>query len=121
MRRAGLALIVGLASACAACGGGGGAASGQFAGLSGYDAENGAIDAMHQEEGDPASPVYKQPLLFSKAEHGQRPEGGQAWVAHFETPAGKATANCILIWSETKAAFQERYGYTLDRCPVGGV
>ena len=33
--------------ACAACGGGGGAGAAGWAGLSRYDAENGAVDAIH--------------------------------------------------------------------------
>ena len=42
-----------------------------------------------------------------------------AWVVSFKTPAGKASPLCMLVWSETKAAFQDRNGYTLDRCPGG--
>jgi hypothetical protein len=109
------AFVAGLALACAACGGGSG--SGQFAGLSRYDAENTALDALHQEEGDPSSPVYKETLLFAGAEHGQRPDGAQAWIVSLKTPAGQPSAYCVVIWSETKAAFQTRYGYGLVRCP----
>ena len=45
-------VVLALAVACAACGGGGGAGAAGWAGLSRYDAENGAVDAIHQDEGD---------------------------------------------------------------------
>jgi hypothetical protein len=116
-----LTAVLGLCVALAGCGGGGGAGSGQFAGLSRYDAENDALDAVHQEEGDPSSPAYRKALLLDRSEHGHRPDtGGQAWVVHFRTPAGKRSPLCMLVWSETTAAFQEKYGYGLVRC-AGGV
>lgn len=116
MRAAGLAAVLGLCLAVAACGG---ASSGQFAGLSRYDAENSALDALHQEEGDPASPIYGQALLFGHAAHGQRPDGNQAWIVSLKTRTGKASPYCVAIWSETQAAFQTRYGYGLIPCPGG--
>ena len=119
MRRTGLLVWLAPVVACAACGGGGGAGSAGWAGLSRYDAENSAFDAIHQEEGDSTSPAFRQALLFAAAEHGHRPDGAQAWVAYFKTTEGKRSPLCVMIWSETKAAFQERYGYTLARCPGG--
>ena len=118
MRRALVGSLAGLALACAGCGSGG-ASSGQFAGLSRYDAETSALEALHQEEGDPSSPVYGQALLFGHAAHGQRPDGNQAWIVSLKTTAGKASPYCVAIWSETQAAFQTKYGYGLIPCPGG--
>jgi hypothetical protein len=108
------ALLMGLGLLPAACAGGGGS-SGQYAGLTQYEATQDALVTISHVVNQPGDPLYRTQPELVKMVRGESAERQEAWVAVFFAKKRRERA-CVWISNE-HALLTDNESVFVDTCP----
>jgi hypothetical protein len=106
-----LASLVSFAVIATACSG----SSGQYAGLTEYEATQDALEAISHDVNQPGNPLYRTHPRLMKLVRGESGQGEKAWVAVF-SGFGKGVRNCLWI-SAKQVLLTTDERYFVDVCP----
>jgi hypothetical protein len=107
LRRLALCLLLVPAAGC-------GSGSGQFAGLTEYDAASEAQNVVAEELKSPNSLFHGEHVDLGAVGQGRNSAGHEAWIVEYTTEAGNKRI-CVILWAES-SPFRTTITYEVDTC-----